>query len=145
MPREILATMEAEERVRSLLQIEVDYRNWSWLLDPNWPSTPPIVSGTREKVDSVPVAETIVEKDYPGASASRQGPKPSLETCEKRPHRADPCSKKVTPEPSVQPNDEEEAESALMHRKWKVFIQAGPQVGWLCTGISFFVMDLALT
>ena len=126
MHREISVTTEVKERVRSLLQIEVNYHNWSLLLNLNRPSTPPIVPWTREEVDCVPVIETVVEKDGPGSSAvlpqrassSRQGPKPRPE---KRLHRAEP-SKKVAPEPSVQPNEEEKAEFTLVHRKRKVSV-----------------------
>jgi len=52
------------------------------------------------------MGEMVVEKDDPGesfallrrASPSRQGPK---QRPKKRPHRAEPSSKKMTPEPSV--------------------------------------------
>ena len=35
---------EMQERVQKLYQLPYDYRNWSWLLDPQRPSDPPIVS-----------------------------------------------------------------------------------------------------
>jgi len=57
--------VEVEERVQSLLQIEVDYVNWSWLLDPNWSPTSPIILWTREEVDFILMAETVMEKDGP--------------------------------------------------------------------------------
>ena len=100
------------------------------MLDPNRPSIPPSVSCTREEAGSALVVETVAEKDGVGVSASRGGPKPRPETREKRSHRADPSSKKVAKESSAQPNDEEEeTKSAHIHRKRKIPVQAGPQVG----------------
>ena len=84
------------------------------------------------------MTETVMRKDGaevsfalpPKENRSRRGPKLRLKTREKRPHKADPSLKKVELEPSAQSDEVEgEAESRLMHRKWKISAQAGPQVG----------------
>ena len=62
-------------------------------------------------------------------SLSRRAPNPTPETGEKRSHRADLSSRKVAKEPSIQSNEEEDTEFALVHRKWKVSVHAGLQVG----------------
>jgi len=72
------------------------------------------------------MAGMVIEKDGAGASAalpqrahpSKQGLKARHEAREKRPARDDPPAKKVVPEPSAQPDDEEEElEPMLVHRK----------------------------
>ena len=95
---------------------------------------------TREEAGSASAVIAIVAKEGTEASVDmpprespwRRGSKSrseTLEAHEKRLHKTDPSSKKVVPETPVQPDEkDEETESALVHRKRKVFVQVGPEV-----------------
>jgi len=97
-----------KKRDRSLLEIDINYRNWSWLLNPSWPSIQPTVPVIREMTGSAPLTETVEGKDDTGASAAtplfesplKRGPKSKLKTRENWSHNANSSLKGVAPEPS---------------------------------------------
>ena len=57
--KEAPVTTKVEERVWRLLQIEVNYGNWSWLLNPSQPLIPRTILGTQEEAGSTFMADMI--------------------------------------------------------------------------------------
>ena len=63
MSQEASAMTEVEKMVQTLLQIGINFRNWSRLLDPNRPSDPPYVTVSKKKECSNPVIKVLAEGD----------------------------------------------------------------------------------
>ena len=82
------------------VQIGIDYRNWTWLLDPNRFPVPPSVLGTREGAIMEKRGTRVSAALSLRASLSERGLKSRPGVREKRPARVDLLANKVAREPS---------------------------------------------
>jgi len=73
--REMPVTSKVKKWVHALLQIGINFHNWSWLLDPNRPSDPPDVPVFKEE-SSASTVKRLMEGDVEVNTVSLSGENP---------------------------------------------------------------------